>query len=197
MLHAAAAAASAVELVGGQCYCCACGTYATASADATTTRRPRQSTQQLAAVAGAKLRRRRRDGELLLLRRPRAARLLEKIGASLTEESAHFGFGLREKSFPCKNQSCRESRDKHNGPLGLLFGRREVGWTTVSRNSPFSLPYLCPSPHTACVPQRRGWGWLGGPGSRWVPHAGWGPHHTFFREGSGFGQPRSAASYKE
>ena len=21
----------------------------------------------------------------------------------------------------------------------------------------------------------------------WVPHAGWGPHHTFFREGSGFG----------
>jgi len=37
MLHAAAAAASAVELVGGQCYCCACGTYATASADATTT----------------------------------------------------------------------------------------------------------------------------------------------------------------
>ena len=27
MLHAAAAAASAVELVGGQCYCCACGTY--------------------------------------------------------------------------------------------------------------------------------------------------------------------------
>jgi hypothetical protein len=31
----------------------------------------------------------------------------------------------------------------------------------------------------------------------WVPHAGWGPHHTFFREGSGFGQPRSAASYKE
>jgi hypothetical protein len=37
MLHAAAAAASAVELVGGQCYCCACGTYATASAIATTT----------------------------------------------------------------------------------------------------------------------------------------------------------------
>jgi hypothetical protein len=34
-------------------------------------------------------------------------------------------------------------------------------------------------------------------GARWVPHAGWGPHHTFFREGSGFGQPRSAASYKE
>ena len=56
-------------------------------------------------------------GELLLLPRPRAARLLEKIGASLTEESAHFGFGLREKSFPCKNQSCRESRDKHDGPL--------------------------------------------------------------------------------
>ena len=27
MLHAAAARASAVELVGGQCYCCACGTY--------------------------------------------------------------------------------------------------------------------------------------------------------------------------
>ena len=56
-------------------------------------------------------------GELLLVPRPRAARLLEKIGASLTEESAHFGFGLREKSFPCKNQSCRESRDKHDGPL--------------------------------------------------------------------------------
>ena len=28
-------------------------------------------------------------------------------------------------------------------------------------------------------------------------YAWWGPHHTFFREGSGFGQPRSAASYKE
>ena len=34
MLHAAA---SAVELVGDQCYCCACGMYATASAAATTT----------------------------------------------------------------------------------------------------------------------------------------------------------------
>ena len=49
-------------------------------------RRPRQSTQQLAAAAGA-------IGELLLPPRPRAARLLEKVGASLIEESAHFGFG--------------------------------------------------------------------------------------------------------
>ena len=37
----------------------------------------------------------------------------------------------------------------------------------------------------------------GSAGWGWDAHAGWGPHHTFFREGSGFGQPRSAASYKE
>ena len=39
-------------------------------------------------------------GELLLLPRQRAARLLEKIGASLTEESAHFGFGPTQILFP-------------------------------------------------------------------------------------------------
>ena len=86
-------------------------------------RRPRQSTQQLAAVAGAK---RSGDGgefgELLLLPRPRAARLLEKIGASLTEESAHFGFGPTQIFFPWENQKDAHLKMKHDGALGLEFG---------------------------------------------------------------------------
>ena len=80
-------------------------------------RRPRQSTQQLAAVAGAKLRQQRRVGELLLLARPRAARLLEKIGASLTEESAHFGFGPTQIFFPWENQKDAHLKMKHDGAL--------------------------------------------------------------------------------
>ena len=78
-------------------------------------RRPRQSTQQLAAVAGATS----GDGgefrELLLPPRPRAARLLEKIGASLTEESAHFGFGTTQIFFPWENQKDAHLKMKHDG----------------------------------------------------------------------------------
>ena len=87
-------------------------------------RRPRQSTQQLAAAAGAKLRRQRGGefGELLLLPRQRAARLLEKIGASLTEESAHFGFGPTQILFPWENQKDAHLKMKHDGALGLEFG---------------------------------------------------------------------------
>ena len=92
MLHAAAAAASAVELVGGQCYCCACGTYATHGIGCCYDDHGNQLSNsppspELSSGDGGEF------GELLLLPRPRAARLLEKIGASLTEESAHFGFG--------------------------------------------------------------------------------------------------------
>ena len=116
MLHTAAAA-SAVELVGGQCYCCACGTYATASAIATTTtainsatRRSPQS-PELSSGNGGEV------GELILLPRPRAARLLEKIGASSTEESAHFGFGLTQIIFPWENQKDAHLKMKHDGAL--------------------------------------------------------------------------------
>ena len=107
-LHAAAAA-SVVELVGGQCYCCAYGTYARGHR-LLVLRRPRQSTQQLATVAGA-------FDELILLPRPRAARLLEKIGASLTEESAHFGFGPTQIFFPWENQKDAHLKMKHDGAL--------------------------------------------------------------------------------
>ena len=115
MLHAAAAAASAVELVGGQCYCCACGTYATASAIATTTTANQLSNSppspELSSGDGGEF------GELLLLPRPRAARLLEKIGASLTEESAHFGFGPTQIFFPWENQKDAHLKMKHDGAL--------------------------------------------------------------------------------
>ena len=56
-------------------------------------------------------------GELLLLPRPRAARLLEKIGASLTEESPHFGFGPTQILFPWENQKGAHLKMKHDGAL--------------------------------------------------------------------------------
>ena len=56
-------------------------------------------------------------GELLLLPRPRAARLLEKVGASLTEESAHFGFGPTQIFFPWENQKDAHLKMKHHGAL--------------------------------------------------------------------------------
>ena len=56
-------------------------------------------------------------GELLLLPRQRAARLLEKIGASLTEESAHFGFGPTQIFFPWENQKDAHLKMKHDGAL--------------------------------------------------------------------------------
>ena len=58
-------------------------------------------------------------GELILLPRPRAARLLEKIGASLTEESAHFGFGLTQIISPWENQKDAHLKMKHDD--GALF----------------------------------------------------------------------------
>ena len=68
-------------------------------------------------------------GELLLLPRPRAARLLEKIGASLTEESAHFGFGPTPNRFRPRKPRVVSERLKyiiHHGALQLEFGRQEV-----------------------------------------------------------------------
>jgi hypothetical protein len=48
-------------------------------------------------------------GELLLLPRPQPrARLLEKIGASLTEESAHFGFGPTQSFSSTKTKVGRD-----------------------------------------------------------------------------------------
>ena len=73
-------------------------------------RRPRQSTQLSSGDGGE-------FGELLLLPRPRAARLLEKIGASLTEESAHFGFGPTQIFFPWENQKDAHLKMKHDGAL--------------------------------------------------------------------------------
>ena len=72
-------------------------------------RRPRQSTHS--SGDGGEF------GELLLLPRPRAARLLEKIGASLTEESAHFGFGPTQIFFPWENQKDAHLKMKHDGAL--------------------------------------------------------------------------------
>ena len=60
--------------------------------------------------------------ELLLLPRPRAARLLEKIGASLSEQSAHFGFGPTQKKIPWENQKDAHLKMKHDGAFGLEFG---------------------------------------------------------------------------
>ena len=113
-------------------------------------RRPRQSTQQLAAAAGAISSGGGGEfGELLLPPRPRAARLSEKIGASLTEESAHFGFGPTQIFFPWENQKDAHLKMKHDGAFVLEFGRREVPCTRVGRNRPFSPPYVWYRPHPA------------------------------------------------
>ena len=92
---------------------------ATASAAATTT----------TAINSATRRRRRSQapataaiGELRPLPRPRAARLLEKIGASLTEESAHFGFGPTQIFLRWENQKDAHLKMKHDGALALEFG---------------------------------------------------------------------------
>ena len=58
-----------------------------------------------------------------------------KIGASLTEECAHFGFGLTQ---PWENQKDAHLKMKHDGAFVLEFGRREVPCTRVGRNDPFS-----------------------------------------------------------
>ena len=115
MLHAAAARASAVELVGVQCYCCACGTYSNGIGCCYDDHGNQLSNSPPSPEL--KLRRRRQVGELLLRPRPRAARLLEKIGASLTEESAHFGFGLTQISFPWENQKDAHLKIIHRGAL--------------------------------------------------------------------------------
>jgi len=115
MLHAAAARASAVELVGGQCYCCACGTYSNGIGccydDHGNQLSNSPPSPELSSGDGGEF------GELLLLPRPRAARLLEKIGASLTEESAHFGFGPTQIFFPWENQKDAHLKMKHDGAL--------------------------------------------------------------------------------
>ena len=114
MLHTAAAA-SAVELVGGQCYCCACGTYSNGIGccydDHGNQLSNSPPSPELSSGDGGEF------GELLLLPRPRAASLLEKIGASLTEESAHFGFGPTQIFFPWENQKDAHLKMKHHGAL--------------------------------------------------------------------------------
>ena len=113
MLHAAAAA-SAVEPVGGQCYCCACGTYACNGIGCCYDDHGNQLSNsppspELSSGDGGEF------GELLLPPRPRAARLLEKIGASLTAEIAHFGFGPTQIFFPWENQKDAHLKMKHDG----------------------------------------------------------------------------------
>ena len=114
-IYAVAARASAVELVGGQCYCCACGTYSNGIGccydDHGNQLSNSPPSPELSSGDGGEF------GELLLLPRPRAARLLEKIGASLTEESAHFGFGPTQIFFPWENQKDAHLKMKHDGAL--------------------------------------------------------------------------------
>jgi hypothetical protein len=72
----------------------------------------------------------------------------------LTEESAHFGFGLTQIIFPWENQKDAHLKMKHDGALALEFGRREVPRPRVGRNDPFSPPYVWCTPHPACASQQ-------------------------------------------
>ena len=140
MLHAAAAA-SAVELVGGQCYCCVYGTYATAPATATTTtainsvtRRRRRS--QAPATAASSV-------SFFYCAQTAPFR---KTGASLTEECAHFGFGLTQIIFPWEPP-----------PSHPACGTQPAFHRSVhSPASDGSDPMICPSPikRIPALPQR-------------------------------------------
>ena len=102
--------------MGGQCYCCAYGTYARGTGywcydDHGNQLSNSPPSPELSSGDGGEF------GELILLPRPRAARLLEKIGASLTEESAHFGFGPTQIFVPWENQKDAHLKMKHDGAL--------------------------------------------------------------------------------
>ena len=113
MLHAAAAAASAVELVAVLLLCLwhVCNGIGYCYDDHGNQLSNSPPSPELSSGDGGEF------GELLLLPRPRAARLLEKIGASLTEESAHFGFGPTQIFFPWENQKDAHLKMKHDGAL--------------------------------------------------------------------------------
>jgi hypothetical protein len=131
---------------------------------------------------------------LPLFRGPRDIRVLVVLGEVfvLLRSHAKIGLVIIREGLPLLGSQPEQSSGRHVRKHGAeRHSGRGRGEDTAPRNR---CAHACGRADWA---SRFGAGSLLPSSTRWVPHAGWGPHHTFFREGSGFGQPRSAASYKE